>query len=472
MESESNQAELTNAEGNALSLWQKITYAAGEFSVSLAPMMIASWLLYFYCGQEGGNKYLAYTVYAGVILIGRFLEPLANIFVGYLSDRTHTKLGRRMPWIIFGTPLLAAFSVLIWFPITDSPSVANAVWLAFTLGGFWFSYVAVVAPYLSLLPEITPYLNERIWLSTTMGYYDVLGALLGTIGAGYLINLFSSGVNLGLFKLGNGYQLTAIIFAILVAVSFFLSIAFVRETPYTQAKAVPFDLIRAIVETFKNPAFIPYVILISMMRISIDSIVAIIPFMVIKLCGSTETTAGILQGLIILLAALLFPLVSLVSLKWGKKKVFLIATFIFIVMIPFASLLQHAPIFGLAIAGVAKVFGVSFAYNTVKLLHLATIFVLLGFSISALFVLQRPIFADIVDHDEKLTGYRREAMYNGMEGLVTKVGSMIAGALPPILLTSLGDSAERPWGMLVMGPLSSFLLIIGFIAFLRYPFKR
>jgi len=471
MESSSDKIDSGKVDGRALNFWQKVTYAAGEFSVSLAPMMIASWLLYFYCGQEGSNKYLTYTVYAGVLLVGRFMEPLANILVGYFSDRTHTRLGRRMPWIIIGTPFLALFSIFIWFPITKTPSTINAVWLAFTLGGFWFFFVAVVAPYLSLLPEITPYIGERIWLSTTMGYYDVLGALLGTVGAGYFINLLAQGVDFGLFKLSNGYQTTAMAFAVLVMISFFVSIMLVRETPYTKAKAVPFNLIKAIVETFKNPAFVPYVVLVSMMRIAVDVTVAIIPFVVIKLCGATETTAGILQGLIILLSALLFPLVSFAALKWGKKKLFLFGTAVFFALIPFVALLEHAPFFGLAIAGVLKIFGVEMSHNAVKLAHLSTIFVLLGFSISTLFVVQRPIFADIVDHDEKLTGYRRESMYNGMEGLVTKFAAMIAGALPAVMLKYLGDSIEHPWGMLIAGPLASILLIIGFIAFLKYPFE-
>ena len=48
-------------------------------------------------------------------------------------------------------------------------------------------------------------------------------------------------------------------------------------------------------------------------------------------------------------------------------------------------------------------------------------------------VVTRPLLADVIDADEKLTGLRREGVYNGMEGLIMKVaaglGLLIAGLI-------------------------------------------
>ena len=75
-----------------------------------------------------------------------------------------------------------------------------------------------------------------------------------------------------------------------------------------------------------------------------------------------------------------------------------------------------------------------------------------------------------MDYDEKRTGYRREAMYNGMEGLITKFAAGIAAALVPLMLEYMGDTRELPWGIISAGPICGLFFCLAWQAFRRHPF--
>jgi len=465
-----------NGNQRNLNFIQRLLYSSGEMGVNLSPGIVVGWLIYFYTGRTDadGNTIFLVSAWAiaGLNLFGRIVDSLADPLVGYYSDRLNTRWGRRIPWVVIGTPFLALFTIMMWFPPQSHPGWANTLWLAVALGGFWFFYTAVVAPYLALLPEISPYNNERIGISEWMAYFDVLGMLVATVVAGIIYEVFSGGLSIGPLSLTDGYKVGAVFIAALMALCFYLSVWKVREKPFDKTKAVPFNFIQAFKSSLTNPWFWPYVAAVSFFRISVDVVVAMIPFMVSGLMGYGESVAGGLQGIIIIVAAVMFPVVSKASVKHGKKKIFLIGLLWFAVALPFWVLVEHFPFMGWAVSAVASVFGLEMSTSAIKLTHCIVLFVSCAFPISTAFVLPRPIFADVIDHDEKLTGYRREAMYNGMEGLLTKAAAGIAGFMVPLLIKYLGGSIDRPWGILVAGPLSGFILFFGYLAFKKYPYEK
>jgi len=87
-------------------------------------------------------------------------------------------------------------------------------------------------------------------------------------------------------------------------------------------------------------------------------------------------------------------------------------------------------------------------------------------------VLPRPMLADIIDHDEKLTGYRREAIYNGMEGLFSRSASGLGWVLCALLFDVFGKSADQPMGIYLIGPLAGFVALLAVLGFRKYPFRQ
>ncbi|MCZ7583860.1 MAG: MFS transporter [Deltaproteobacteria bacterium] len=475
-----------------LTFWEKFTYSLGETGVSLSPAIIVGWIIYFYTGRLDANEQRIVLVSAGALsflnFFGRLVDSLADPLVGFYSDKWNFKWGRRIPWVVFGTPFLALFSILLWFPPTGDglgdiffrvgvgdfsiPVTTNFFWIALNLAGFWFFYTVVVAPYLSLLPEITPYNWERLKVSEAMAYNDVVGMVIGTIGLGAVLTAFSGGLDLGFFKFSNGYEVGSVMIAVVFSLTFFASVALVREKPFNQSKAVPFHFFQAMKESFQNPSFPHYVVAVSAVRLGVDVIVAIIPFLIVNIVGMSEGAAGGLQGFIVLGSALMFPLVSSLSNKHGKKKMFSLGLFWFAACVLLLTPVLHFPFLGSAIAGVAAIFGRSMSATDIMFAHCCVVMAAIAVPVSTQFVLPRAIYADVIDMDEERTGYRREAMYNGMEGLITKFAAGIAGAIVPLLIEHLGGSPGRPWGVLAAPIFCALSLWGAWWVFKGYPIEK
>ena len=470
-----------------LSFWAKFTYAFGQVGVSLSPALISSWLIYFYIGRKDSEGHEILLVSAVAMSVGglvpRLIEAVAEPMVGYWSDKWNFRMGRRIPWILLGTPFLALFSILIFFPPDRATQgtawfgafgvdvTPNFLFLMVTHTGFWVMYTAVVAPYLSLLPEITPLNNERIQASNYMAFGDVAGSVLGSAGVGVMIGALATGITLGPIHLGNAYEASGVLLGILFTLMFYISVWKVRERPHDASKAVKFKFVEAFVETYRNPSFTPYVLSSAAIRMATDVVLAGMPFLVTRLMGLDEEYAGYLQGVLILGAMLFFPLVSAKAVKHGKKNVYLFGLGLFSAAMALLALVKHFPFLGYPVAWAFGLAGHPLEPSQIAFAHTVVTLAICALPLAVIFVMQRPILNDVMDHDEKLTGYRREAMYNGMEGLVSKPASGIAYFVVPLLLSVLGDSADRPWGVLATPIAASLLMAGAFLAFRRYPLK-
>ncbi|NLH47940.1 MAG: MFS transporter [Myxococcales bacterium] len=471
-----------------LSFFQKFTYALGQLSVSLSPALIASWLIYFYTGRDSASGSTLMLVSAGAMsmggLIPRLLEAFAEPTVGHLSDKYSFRWGRRKPWIIFGTPLLMLFSMVIffppdrtgpgttWFSVAGVEFTPNFVWLLVTHTGFWIMYTAVVAPYLSLLPEITPYNNERIKVSEYMAYSDVLGSVLGAVGVGAMITVFASGLTLGPIRLDNSFEVTGLLMGIFFAFTFYLSIWKIKEKPAAEIKQVHFGFLESVVQSFKNPTFPTYVTASAAIRMSVDVIMASLPFLVDKILGLDPGYAGYLQGVVLIGAALMFPFVSRMATKRGKKHVFNLSMVWFGFCLLLLALTRHFPFLGYPISWIASLFGASMSFTYIGFAHAIVVLFLCAFAVSVIFVLQRPVLTDVIDWDEKLTGYRREAMYNGMEGLISKPASGIAYFIVPLMNDWWGATPDRPYGVLASLVVAAAIMFLGYVTFRHYPIEK
>ncbi len=140
------------------------------------------------------------TVGGGITLVPLFIGVIMtfdNIFgvifqptFGKLSDRCHSRLGKRRPFIVFGAPVSAAlFAVIPWVAMTDS-LVATMVFIIL----FVFSMSLWRSPAVALMPALTPpeLRSEGNAIINLMGGVgSVIGMVAGTA-VGFVYNLVTN----------------------------------------------------------------------------------------------------------------------------------------------------------------------------------------------------------------------------------------------------------------------------------------
>ncbi len=450
-----------NGKERALSSWERFAYSVGNFGVGSLPAVIGSWALYYFSPPEAAagetSCMIAFVPYATImalaLALGRVAEALVNPFIGDWSDKTKNKLGRRIPFIRYGTPIMAIAAVILWFPPIIGPSWINAVWVGFFMIIMSVAFAAVVAPYLSLLPELTPHNDERIVVSSWMAVAELAGVLAVTAGAGAIITQGKCGMFGFEPQQFNGFHAAAIIFAVVGAISFLVTGYGIKERPYSESKNVSFSFKEGSREIFKNPSFLPYLSMVALMRIALDIVIVAIPYIATTILGGDEWDASKIMIIVTVGAMALFPLVTMLSTRFGKKNIMILGAAGFVIILPLAWTLGHWPVFEPMTQGYI-------------------LFLFATFPVSAFMVLPRPMLADVIDHDEKLTGFRREAIYNGMEGLFTRSASGLAWVLSAMLFDIFGKSVDNPLGIYLTGPLGGAVALLALIGFLKYPFKK
>lgn len=425
-------------------------YAVGQFGTGLLPLVLITWILYFYSPPEGASFVLLSPAVLGTIrLVERIGGALIEPVIGYASDRTRSRFGRRIPWIVLGAPFLFASFVLIWFPPTatetDDPRVIAHCAIALMV--FFAAYTAVVAPYVALLPELTNEPKERIRLSVWMSLFEVISNITGAIGAGVIVGLGATTIAGVAFA--NGYQLLGISVGALGLLAFVPVPLLVREPRRGPAHEIPFSLVQAIRASLANPEFLPFACASAGFRFATTAVIVALPFIATELMGTTEEEAGFLQAAIIVVAALAFPVIERLSARYGKARVFRWGGIGYMVLLPFLGTVGLVP-------GLHPI-----AHGTV-------LFVLSGFSTATVFVLPRALIADVIDLDESRTGYRREGMYNGMSGLVEKCGEALGTGVVSYLFQAFGRSAASPLGLRLLGVFAALGMGAGLLVFRRY----
>lgn len=445
-----------------LTVAQRVTFSIPQIGVSIAGTVLGSWLMFYLVPPDdevaaGKVVLVAAGVYGLLELWGRIVDSIADPLIGHWSDGTRTRWGRRLPFIIFGTPLLALSYLALWFLPFEAQSLGNTLYLGAVLTLYWIFFTVVLGPYSALLPELTTTSRGRVVLSSVMGLCGAVGAILG-LASGEIVSAFPDGATLLGIHIPTGIQLVAVIGAVayLLCLTPMLNI---RETPHSAAKEVEGSLFDGMRSAAGNPAFMPVVGIAFCFKLAGAMMITMMPYLSTQVLeriegqpglvepGMGEAWQGRLLGIVMLLAVLIMPFIAKISRSMSHKKLMIIAGSLYalgMLSLPLIGLLPD-PAWG-AVA----------------------VMVVLSFPTSIAFVMPAVLFADVIDFDEVRTGLRREGIYNGAVAFLTKWSEGLA-KVAVVAILALGNSRSDPTGIYLVGPAAGVFMLLGLWFFRRYP---
>ena len=257
----------------ALSLGQKAGWGLADMGVVVFVVVKQLLILTFLTSVLGVPVGIAGFVTTAVLIFDMITDPL----VGYLSDRTQSRFGRRAPWMAVGAVVMAAGMVGIFAVPAGLALSGNLAWVVAFFGVATVGFTMVAIPYGAQAGEITTDPAERSAMTGwRMGFASV-GILVG----GALIPGLAGSM---------GYAKAALVVTSLIVGAIWLSLWLTRNAPRV-AEPAQVDLRGMFGLVFANRPFMILVALYGVMTLAIALITAGLPFAAMYLILDNGQTA-------------------------------------------------------------------------------------------------------------------------------------------------------------------------------------
>jgi len=200
------------------------------YSVADVPVMVSifpSRLLVpkFYASDMGWPLALAANISVGVRLFDMVSDPL----MGYISDRTQTRWGRRRPWLVLATPVVMLGTYQLYLPPDGAGALHMLTWMAVVSVGT----TMVLIPYYAWAAELSSDYNER---SRITGWRSMAGVV------GSLVAQLAPALALLLFGIGGSRAVLAVVgisMLVLMPICIFLTVTRVPDSQAARTSALP-----------------------------------------------------------------------------------------------------------------------------------------------------------------------------------------------------------------------------------------
>tara|TARA_B100000700_G_scaffold331090_1_gene461333 strand:- start:499 stop:1860 length:1362 start_codon:yes stop_codon:yes gene_type:complete len=158
-------------------------YGLGDAGTGLAATQLGFFLLPFFIGPAQLSPLIAGFLLATIKLWDAFNDPL----IGWLSDRTQTRWGPRIPWMICAAvPLGISLTAIWWVP--EANTTIKTFYYVLIAIIFMSAYTSVNLPFSALSTEITKDTYIRTRLNAARFTGSVIAGLSGLVIAGLVLS--------------------------------------------------------------------------------------------------------------------------------------------------------------------------------------------------------------------------------------------------------------------------------------------
>lgn len=403
-------AHFKTAPEDVVPFGQKIAFGAGHLTNQLLPAALGVFMVILVLALKM-DPFLAGLLAA----LPRLLDAIIDPIMGYISDNTRSRWGRRKPYIFVGSIIAGLTFMVMWQLYPENSMLFNFFYFLGLSMLFYIGYTIFAAPLIGLGYEMTPDYHERTRL---MAVSQWMGQIAWMIAPWFWVIIYDQRFyntapegarNLSIWVGG-----LCLILGILPAL-----FCKEMELPKTignskislkDLAANTKEFIGAIKQTITNRPFMKLCGATFLIFNGFQTIAQFAFFIIIFYLFKGDTTAagqwpawfGTISA--VATAILVIPVITFISQKIGKKNAFIVATLI--------SMIGYA----------LKWWGFNPANPWMMFLPIP----FLSFGIGGLFTLMMSMTADVCDLDELNNGTRREGTFGAVYWWMVKLGTALA----------------------------------------------
>lgn len=399
----------------------RMMYSLSSLGITIPSEAIAG-VIAFYIVDV---KNLPVTWYSTFWFFYTIYNALNNPALGFLSDRTRSRWGRRIPYILFGgLPYALAFALLFTAPF-DGKSDPRRLLIYFgTAIVIWEGlYTALATGYYGLLPEMFGTYEERTDVAAKMNIFQIIGLFIGAALPPMLANIM-------------GWSGMAALFAGISVIAIYAGYPAMFERKELQTDT-GFPFMQALKYTFANRSYLTAAGAQTMRFVATGTLqTGILFYLKYSLKVDPGLATVILGGAFFVAMLSLYPWRNFVANKLDTRRTLMLANAVMIL--------------GIVPMGFSP--NIYFTYVAAAVL---------GIGLGGLVLLGDVIMTEVVDEDEVKTGHQRAGMYFGMIGFLITLSGLLVSSVFGLVMPAFGYDT-----LLEVQPAS---VDLGFRIFLTVP---
>lgn len=402
-----------------LPMSQKIAFGIGMLANQMFPAALSIFIVILV--QSLGMSPIMWGL---IFFLPKLIDAVTDPLMGYISDRTRSRWGKRRPYIFIGA-VIAGLSYIAMWQLSEDNSLLFNFWYFLLWNIIFFLGMTIFSvPYVAMGYEMSSDYHERTRL---MAVAQWIGQWAWVIAPWFWIvlydpNWFESATE-GARTLSIWVGLICMGLAIVPAV-----LCRSDDNSHEEKEAIGSlsdtfqDLWRGVLITLANKPFQKVCIATFCIFNAFNTVAGFAFFIIVYYMNQGDPVqAGNWPALFGSVSAictcfLVIPIINWMAQKFGKLKTFTITQ-------------------TLSLAGYSM-FWWSFSPENPYLMFVPI--PLYVFGIGGLFTLMMSMTADICDMDELETGERREGLFGAIYWWMVKFGAAFAGLLSGLILASVG----------------------------------
>jgi sugar (glycoside-pentoside-hexuronide) transporter len=353
-----------------------------------------------------------------ILFAARLWDAVSDPLMGFLTDRTRTRLGRRPPWMIGSALPLGLLIVALWSPPASLTGGALTAWTCVVFLLLYSATTAFAVPYDALGAELTSDYRERTRLFGLRRISFGIGAL-AALGGVALLSRDDLATEAGrLAARATAWQVALLAALVMAGLGLFAACRLRERSDYLTRGAR--DPMRAFRDVWRNQRARRLLLVFAVQQLGVTCIILTAPFFIDYVLEAPSHVASVILAFMVS-GTLSIPLWMAAGRRYEKKTLVIVAMVVIsLAMLPGLFVGPGDLLIALPAVAVA------------------------GFAAGGTDTLFPALQADVIDFDEHDSGERKEGTYFAAWAFASKTASGGAGVLVGFALNAAGYVPNAP----------------------------